>query len=102
MTCVQDQEIGVISRRLPGNPGELIDDILNIFFQIIFFATYLFYLPALGFLKKENKQIITQIQSHSTPLEKHQPSWQPLLTFFTFDRNTVYIYFYFSPMILTL
>lgn len=40
---------------------------------------HLFYLTASGFLKKENKQIITQLQSHSTPLEKHQLSWQPLL-----------------------
>ena len=48
------------------------------FFKFFFF-THLFYLTALGFLKMENKQIITQLQSHSTPLEKHQLSWQPLL-----------------------
>lgn len=49
------------------------------FFQFFFFLTHLFYLNALGFLKMENKQIITQLQSHSTPLEKHQLLWQPLL-----------------------
>ena len=114
------------------------DDFLNIFFQIIFFCvTYLFYLTTLGFLKMENKQIMTEVQSHSTPLvlhgpvvtftqrtiqliqdfltitlEKHQLSWQPiyfnefpkweLTRAFTVSRNTVHIYFYFSPMILTL
>ena len=80
------------------------DDFLNIIFQIIFFCvTYLFYLTTLGFLKMENKQIMTEVQSHSTPLvlhgpvvtftqrtiqliqdfltitlEKHQLSWQPI------------------------
>lgn len=80
------------------------DHFLNIFFQIIFFfVTYLFYLTTLGFLKMENKEIMTEVQSHSTPLvlhgpvvtftqrtiqliqdfltitlEKHQLSWQPI------------------------
>lgn len=99
--------------------------------------TYLFYLTTLGFLKMDNKEIMTEVQSHSTPLvlhgpvvtftqrtiqlihafltttlEKHQLSWQPiyfnefpkweLTRAFTVGRNTVYIYFYFSPTILTL
>lgn len=51
------------------------DDFLNIFFQIIFFffVTYLFYLTTLGFLKMENKEIMTEVQSHSTPLVLHGP-----------------------------
>ena len=79
VTCAGDQEIGVISRRLLDNPGEFINDFLKTFFEIIFLVMYLFYLTAIGFLKKKNKQIITQLQSHSTPLEKQQLSWQPLL-----------------------
>lgn len=35
--------------------------------------TYLFYLTTLGFLKMENKEIMTEVQSHSTPLVLHGP-----------------------------
>lgn len=74
-----------------------------IFSNNFFFMTYLFYLTTLGFLKMDNKEIMTEVQSHSTPLvlhgpvvtftqrtiqlihafltitlEKHQLSWQPI------------------------
>jgi len=45
-------------------------------------VTYLFYLTAFGFLKMENNQIITQYQSHSTPLAQHGPE-------VTFTKRTI-------------